>query len=102
MSVKNSSVIIDLQTRLRKFKTEYALEFKERLEAKTPVRTGALKNSYVIKQKQTGFQIESIEDYFGYVNNGTPFQRPQRMVERTLAEKDSIAEVAAQRAGLKR
>jgi prolyl oligopeptidase PreP (S9A serine peptidase family) len=98
--MSNESVFIDLKTRLRKFKTEFAIEFKTRIEDKTPVRSGDLKAGYFIQQKQEGFEISNTKDYFQHVNNGTPTQRPQRMLERTMQEANSIAEIAANKAGL--
>lgn len=102
MSGDIDKVFIDLGTRLRKFKEEYAIEFQQRLEAKTPVRSGDMKKGWGNTIKQEGFEVWNTQDYAGYVNYGTPYQAPQRMIERTAAEGEAIAKVAARKAGLKK
>ncbi|MDP4299926.1 hypothetical protein [Leptothrix discophora] len=97
MSDGNLRLFIDLETRARKFITEWSLEFKERVEDKTPVVTGNLKNGYFIVNKQSGFEFSNIEEYFGYVENGTLHFAPRRMVGRTLLEAEDISQVAMEK-----
>jgi len=93
---------LDLGTKLRNVKKEFAAEFLDRLRDKTPVRTGALQDGWGQTQKAEGIEIWNVEPYAAFVNNGTAYQRPQRMVERTIAESDIIMEIAVQKAGLKK
>lgn len=94
-------MFIDLNTNLRKFKQEFAMEFQKRVEDRTPVRTGALQAGWVTTQRQTGFDLSNTQDYAEYVENGTPHMAPKGMIRTTLLETDQIAEVAKQRAGIK-
>ena len=80
-------VFVELNTNLRKFKQEFAMEFQRRLENRTPV--------------QKGFLLSNTQDYAYYVEFGTPVMAPRAMVRTTLLEKDAIAAVAKQRAGIK-
>ena len=94
-------VFVELNTNLRKFKQEFAMEFQRRLENRTPVLTGALQAGWVTKQTQKGFLLSNTQDYAYYVEFGTPVMAPRAMVRTTLFEKDAIAAVAKQRAGIK-
>jgi hypothetical protein len=95
-------VLPGLKTRLRKFKQEYGMEFMERVKARTPVRTGHLQNSWGFDMKATDISIYNVADYASYINDGTPYIQPHRMLETTMLEHDDIAAVAAQKAGLKK
>ncbi len=92
---------VGLDTKLRKFKQEFASEFVQRVEERTPVDTGKLKAGWVTKQTQTGFEISNTQPYAGYVENGTDKMAPRLMIATTLVEKDQITEIAKERAGLK-
>jgi len=94
----NDKIFIDLQSRLRKFKEEWAIEFMERVKEKTPEKSGRLKESYYFTQKQEGIEFASLEDYFKYVEHGTVHMAPRRMVGRTLLEEDEITEIAMRKA----
>lgn len=96
--MSNKDLFLDLETRGRRFINEWALEFKARVEEKTPVRTGALKAGYGITRRQTGFDFWNIEEYFKHVEQGTLTMAPRRMVGRTLLEADQITEIAIERA----
>ncbi len=91
-------IFIDLQTRLRRFKEEWAIECMERIKEKTPEKSGRLKESYFVQQKKDGFDLGSVEDYFTYVEHGTSKMRPRRMVGRTLLEEEEITAIAIERA----
>ena len=93
-------VFYDLGTRLRKFKQEFAIEFQKRIEDRTPVVSGALKNGWVTTQTQQGITLSNTQDYAGYVEYGTDKMAPRAMVATTLLEKDQIAQIAKKRAGL--
>jgi hypothetical protein len=95
-------VLPGLKTRLRKFKQEYGMEFMERVKARTPVRSGHLQNSWGFDMKATDISIYNVADYASYINDGTPYIQPHRMLETTMLEHDDIAAVAAQKAGLKK
>lgn len=92
---------IDLQTKLRKFKREFGMEFKYRVEQKTPVRTGALKRGWHLVVKDTSIELSNTKDYMTYVENGTPKMAPHKMVGTTLLEYDDITKIAKERAGIK-
>lgn len=94
-------MFIDLDTRLVKFKQEFAMEFQSRVEERTPVLTGALKKGWLTKLTQTGFTISNIQPYASYVENGTEKMAPRAMIATTLVEKDQIAKIAKEKAGLK-
>jgi hypothetical protein len=95
-------VFLDLNTRLRKFKREFGSEFTQRVAEKTPVKTGALQGGWGFVEKQDDIEVYNTKDYASHVEYGTPHMAPRGMLRRTLLEKDEIAEVAAQKAGLKK
>jgi hypothetical protein len=94
-------LFIELDTRLRNYKKEFAMEFQHRVEEKTPVVTGALKKGWVTAQKQTGFELSNVEPYAAYVEWGTEKMAPRGMIASTMLEVDQISEIAAKRAKLK-
>lgn len=95
------NLFIDLSTRLVKFKKEFAMEFQQRVEHKTPVLTGALKKGWITKTTQTGFNISNIMPYASYVENGTPFMAPRAMIALTVVEIPQITKVVKERLGIK-
>lgn len=88
---------IDLETRLRNFKKEWAFEFLERLRARTPVQTGALQEGWGFKSRLTSIDIFNVEDYAGYVEYGTEKMEPRAMLRTTLLESEEIAAIAKER-----
>lgn len=92
---------VELDTKLVKFKREFASETAKRVEDRTPVVTGALKAGWLTSITQTGFNISNIREYAAYVEYGTPDMAPRAMLRTTLLEADQIAQVAKERAGLK-
>lgn len=94
-------LFIDLETRLVKYKQEYAIEFQQRVEERTPVLTGALKRGWLNKLTRTGFTISNIQPYASYVENGTEKMAPRGMIATTLLEKDQIAQVVKNKLGMK-
>lgn len=100
MSGEIKAIFVDLKTGLRKFRDEFKVEALDRIQRRTPVRSGALQKGWGATNKQNGFEIWNTEDYAGYVEFGTPFQAPKAMVRTTLEEAEQIAEIAARNAGL--
>lgn len=94
-------VTVELGTRLRNFKKFYAEELLRRVKARTPVDTGALQNGWGTTMRQESFDIWNTQDYAAYVEYGTEHQPPKAMLRSSLAEGQEIADVAAQKAGLK-
>lgn len=92
---------VDLQTKLVNFKREFAMEFKSRVEQRTPVRTGALKGGWHIELKSTEMELSNTQEYMQYVEFGTPKMQPHGMVRTTLLEGEQIMEVAKERSGIK-
>jgi hypothetical protein len=79
---------------------EFEQEFKTRVAARTPVDTGALQAGWVWINTDPDLPVfTNLMDYAGYVENGTPFQRPQMMVATTVLEGPEILKIAAKKAG---
>ena len=94
------SWLIEMDTKLRKFKEEWAVEFLERVRYRTPVRTGALRDGWHQQQKQTSIDVSNTQPYAAYIEYGTPKIAPRAMLRTTLEEADQIAEIATHKAGL--
>lgn len=92
-----SGVFADLNTRLRKFKNEWAMEFTERVQARTPVLSGEMQRSWGITQTATDLEIYNTAEHASFVEWGTVHMAPRAPLRTTLQEKDEIAEIAAQR-----
>lgn len=89
--------IVDLDTRLRRFKEEFGMELMERVKQKTPVRTGALRDGWGFEQKRESISVYNTQEYAGYVEYGTEKMAPRAMLRTTLLEKEQIAQVAKER-----
>lgn len=100
MAGEIDKVIIDLQTKLRKFPQLFLIEFLERVKRRTPVRTGKLQNGWGGTSKAGVIEVYNTQEYAEYVENGTPKMAPKGMLRATVLEVEQIAEVAAQQAGL--
>ena len=96
-----SKIFVDLETGLRRFKQEWAMEALARIESRTPIDTGALQRGWGQTQRATGFDIWNTKDYAAYVEFGTPHHAPVGMISTTLVEADQISTIAKQRAGIK-
>lgn len=94
-------VFAGLQTKLRKFKREWGIEFTRRVRERTPVRTGYLQNSWGFTVKAEDIEIYNVADYASFVEYGTEKMAPRGMMRATILEADQITEVAAQNAGRK-
>lgn len=95
-------VLAGLKTNLRKFKREFGMEFTERVKARTPVVTGELQAGWGFTEKKDDIEIYNVAPHASHVEYGTPTMEPRAMLRTTMAEAEQIAEVAAQRAGLKK
>lgn len=96
-------VFAGLDTSLRKYKEQFAVEAVERMKQRTPVRTGVLKESYGFTMKAKDVQFWNLAAYAAYVEYGTPLMAPRAMMRTTLLlESEQISEVAARKAGLKK
>ncbi len=95
-------VFAGLNTKLRRFKSEFGMEFVERVEARTPVISGILQSGWGFTSKATDIEIWNLREYASYVEYGTPKMAPRGMLRATILECEDIAEVAAERAGLKK
>lgn len=96
-----SKVFAGLDTRLRKFKQEFGIEFKRRVEARTPVDTGALQRGWGFTPTATDIEVYNVMPYASWVEYGTPKMAPRGMLRATVMESEAIAEVARKNAGLK-
>jgi len=92
---------VGLDTKLRKFKEEWGVEFLERVRQRTPVQTGALKGGWGFDMKAKDISVYNTKDYAAYVEYGTEKMAPRAMLQTTMLEKELITEVAKQKAGLK-
>jgi hypothetical protein len=95
-------VFAGLDTKLRKFKSQWGVEFMERVKARTPVDSGHLQASWGFTMLATDIEIYNVADYASYVEYGTPHMAPRGMMRTTMLEADQISEVAAEKAGLKK
>jgi hypothetical protein len=93
--------VVELDTKLRRFKMEYGVELLERTRQRTPVRTGALLGGWGFELKQTSIWVYNTQPYAGYVEYGTPTMAPRAMLRTSLAESEQIALVAKEKAGIK-
>lgn len=88
---------MNLDTRLKRFKQEFGMEFTERVQQKTPVRSGHLQKMWGFTIKAKDIEVWNAAPYASFVENGTPEMEPHRMLARTVLEKDEITELAIQR-----
>jgi hypothetical protein len=94
-------VFAGLDTKLRKFKEAWGVEFKDRVERRTPVITGMLKGGWGFTMKATDIEIYNTQPYASFVEYGTVTMAPRGMMRVTLLESPQITEVAAKKVGLK-
>lgn len=72
----------------------YAEEFDSRVKGRTPVRTGALRDSFHPENvNEEGFEEVSEVDYADFVENGTWKMEPRYMVRTTVEDADAIHDV---------
>lgn len=79
-----------LEASLDDFAAEWVDEFVGRVQARTPVKTGALRAGYDVQVDDNGVTVTNSQPYFWFIENGTRHISPVRMVERTLQEADQI------------
>jgi hypothetical protein len=92
---------VELETHLRKFKEQFGIELLERTRARTPVRTGNLRDGWGFKLKDTSIEVYNTQPYATYVEYGTDKIAPRAMLRTSIAESDDIAKIAVQKAGIK-
>jgi hypothetical protein len=92
-----NKVFAGLNTRLRKFKQEFGMEFVERVKQRTPVVSGALQGGWGFQTKQSDIEIYNTKDYASFVEHGTDKMAPRGMLRTTMLEAEDIAKVAAER-----
>lgn len=73
-----------LNNRLNQAKKILADDIFNNLELFSPVRTGKLKNSYLMSTEGNVISIGNNCGYCQYVNNGTVYQSGQHFIERSL------------------
>lgn len=95
------NVILDMKTQLRRFKSEFGVEFLERVRRRTRIKTGALRNGWGFTMKQTAIELWNIMGYSWYQEFGTKYIKPTGAIRITMEEADQIAAIAKQRAGIK-
>lgn len=98
-SIKDT--FMGMKTGLRKFRHEFGAEFLERVKARTPVVSGRLQAGWDYKLQSYDVVIYNKVHYAGFVEYGTPKMEPRGMLRVTIMEVEQIAEVAAEKAGLK-
>lgn len=90
-----STVKVDLSTMnavSEQFLQQFMEEFKRRVEEKTPVQTGALRDGWRLTQQgQSEAVLTNTEDYAAAVEYGTVKMEPRAMVRRTIEEREDIA-----------
>lgn len=94
-------LFVDLDTNLKRWPQEFAMEAQARIEQRTPVLSGALKGGWGTTMRKGGFDIWNTKDYAAFVEFGTPKMAPVGMIRTTLLEKDQITEIALKRSGIK-
>ena len=98
--MSNQDVANDLINKMKVYETEFVKEFVKRVEQRTPVLSGKLKDGYYVEENGNNYELKNREDYAAYVELGTIHQRPAAMVQTTLLEMDDIGKIAKDRAGL--
>lgn len=86
-SLNNNGIAVyqyTLNNRLNKAKKVLADDIFNNLQLFSPVRTGKLKNSYIMNSTGNVITIGNNCGYCQYVNNGTVKQAGQHFIERSI------------------
>lgn len=67
-------------------------EFVKRVEVRTPVRSGALRDGYQSDVTIDQIQLGNSQDYLQYIEEGTSTIAPVGMIRTTMEEADAIAD----------
>lgn len=78
---------------LKAFKDAFAKEFFNRVQRRTPVVTGNLRDSLEIRS-DSDIELSSNTDYWQFPEAGTINSEPQRFVGRAVEEVDQIVSEA--------
>lgn len=73
-----------LNNRLNQAKKIFADDIFSNLQLFSPVRTGKLRNSYIMNTDKNVISIGNDCGYCQYVNNGTVYQAGQHFIERSI------------------
>lgn len=75
------------------FVNAFADEFVKRVETRTPVRSGALRDGYIKEVNELSFELGNQQEYLEYIEEGTSTIAPVGMIRTTMEEADNIAEL---------
>ena len=99
MARTNKSKLERYNGALDAFREELAIELLNRINARTPYRSGYMLSRNDVSIDASGnIVFRNDAPYFDFVNNGTELQPPQRIVESVLLEKEDMAKLAWERA----
>lgn len=90
-----------INEKLQRFIAEFQGEFVSRVENRTPVQSGNLRNNWVTTSTQGGFELTNRMEYASAVEFGTSKMEPRGMIRTTLEEAEVIAEAALRKVNLK-
>jgi len=88
----NAQVFFRTRQQLEFFVEEFGAEFLERVEDRTPVKTGHLQNSWALAETSDNMFINNDASYAVYVEAWA------HMLKLTFSERENISKVAARRA----
>lgn len=94
-------IFAGLDTKLVKYKREVGSIITQRVEQRTPKKTGALSRGWGFEMKANDITIYNTKDYASFVEYGTPRMPPVGMLRATLNEIEDISAEAARKVGLK-
>lgn len=89
--------IAKIEENLDEFMQAFAAEFLERVQQKTPVLTGRLRDGWVADVNGTELIVSNDVEYAEYIENGTPHIAPFGMLKQTVAEAEDIEAIAVAR-----
>ena len=92
--------INEFNQRLDKIWPAFEKEFQKRVEQRTPVHTGLLKDSWLWEGNKDSRDFTNEQDYAIYPEYGTTKMRPVAMVGTTIKESEDILKKATKDAGL--
>jgi hypothetical protein len=107
-NIKGEEQIKDIADKLEQLKIEFGKGLLERVKSYTPVRTGLLRNSWILKFNNSTKEIQLSNDaktedgreYMVYVEEGTDKMAGFFMLQRTVNDSESILAAAKNKVGL--
>lgn len=94
MSQNVEAIFDQYAATLDAFKEKFTEEFLTRVQMRTPVRTGVLRDGWQGDISGDLITISNEVPYAEYIEYGTPHIAPFAMLGQTIAEVDIIAEIA--------